>query len=290
MTRVAVLGATGQLGMDVAGTLRAADGYEVVPLGHEDVECRNAESVEAVLGSVRPDIVINCAAFVRVDECEQRPEEALHVNAIGALNVARATARMGACCVYVSTDYVFDGQKGQPYTEDDVPCPVNVYGVSKLAGEYLVRQSCPNWMIVRVASLFGKTGARGKGGNFVETVLRKIRAGEVLRVVTDTRMSPTYTVDAAHALEHLVAAGARGVFHATNEGSCTWFEFARKIIELAGIDARLEPTLSSADTAKARRPANSALRSDRLKGLVRDTPRPWGEALKAYLEERGHTR
>ncbi len=289
MTRVAVLGATGQLGADVVRTLQAADGYEVVPLGHEDVECTSAASVGAVLGNIRPDVVVNCAAFVRVDECEERPEEAFRVNATGALNVARTAAQIGARCAYISTDYVFDGQKGESYTEDDVPCPINVYGASKLAGEYLVRQSSTDWMIVRLASVFGKSGSRGKRGNFVETVLRKARAGETLQVVTDIRMSPTYTVDAAHALEGLVASGARGVFHATNEGSCTWFEFARQIIELAGIDARVEPTLSSEHVTKARRPANSALQSECLVGFVRDAPRPWEEALKAYLQEKGHT-
>lgn len=288
MTRVAVLGATGQLGTDVVRTLQATDGYSIVPLGHEEVECTSAESVGTVLSNIRPDVVINCAAFVRVDECEERPEEAFRVNTIGALNVARTAARMGARCTYISTDFVFDGQKGEPYTEDDVPCPVNVYGASKLAGEYLVRQSSTDWMIVRLASVFGKSGARGKSGNFVETVLRKARAGETLQVVTDIRMSPTYTVDAAHALERLVASGARGVFHVTNKGSCTWFEFARKIIELGGIDAHVEPTLSSEYATKARRPTNSALRSGRLDGFVRDAPRSWGEALKAYFEERGH--
>ncbi len=288
--RVAVLGATGQLGTDVVGTLRATDSYEVVPLGHEEVECSDAESVEAVLGNIRPDVVINCAAFVRVDECEQRPEQAFRVNAVGAFNVARTAARMGARCVYVSTDYVFDGEKGEPYTEDDAPGPINVYGASKLAGEYLVRQSCPDWMIVRLASLYGKSGARGKGGNFVETVLRKARAGDPLRVVIDIRMSPTYTIDAARTLEELLVSGARGVFHTANEGLCTWYEFACKAIELAGIEARVEPISASEYPTLARRPANSALRSDRLEKFIGDTPRPWEQALKSYLNEKGHTR
>jgi dTDP-4-dehydrorhamnose reductase len=276
------------LGTDVVRALRAADGYEVVPLRHEDVECTSSESVEVVLGNIRPGVVINCAAFVRVDECEERAEEAFHVNAIGALNVARTAARMGARCVYVSTDYVFEGRKGEPYTEDDVPCPVNVYGASKLAGEFLVRQSCPDWMVVRVASLFGRSGARGKGGNFVETVLRKARAEETLRVVTDTRMSPTYTVDAARALEGLVALRASGVFHLTNAGECTWYEFACKITELAGIGTHIEQISMSEYPTRARRPANSALRSGRLERLLKEVPRPWEEALRAYLREKGH--
>jgi len=288
--RVAVLGATGQLGTDVVGTFRATGRYEVVPLGHDDVECTSAESVDAVLNRVRPDVVINCAAFVRVDECEERPEEAFRVNAIGALNVARAAARMGAGCVYISTDYVFDGRKGEPYTEDDVPNPINVYGASKLAGEYLVRQACREWMIVRVASLFGRAGSRGKGGNFVETVLRKAQAGEPLQVVADVRMSPTYASDVACALGQLVASGARGVFHVANEGSCTWYEFASRIIGLAGMNALVEPTSASKYQARARRPVDSSLRSNRFGRMVGTTPRRWEEALQAYLEERRDTR
>lgn len=288
--RVAVLGATGQLGTDVVGTLRAAGSYEVMPLGHEDVECSNAESVESVLGNVRPNVVINCAAFVRVDECEQQPEEAFRVNAIGALNVARTAAQMGARCAYVSTDYVFDGRKGEPYTEDDVPSPVNVYGASKLAGEYLVRQSCPDWMIVRVSGLFGKSGARGKGGNFVETVLRKARGREALRMVADIRMSPTYTVDAARVLEGLLASGACGVFHAANEGSCSWYEFARKVLELVGFESPLNPVSSSEYPTEARRPPNSSLVSTRLHVAIGYRPQPWQDALRAYLEEKGHLR
>lgn len=284
--RVAVLGSSGQLGTDVVGVLRAAEIYEVVPLGHEEIECTDAASVEAVLSRVRPDVVINCAAFVRVDECEERSEEAFRVNGIGALNVARSASRIGACCVYISTDYVFDGRKGSPYTEDDVPCPINVYGASKLAGEYLVRQSCPDWMILRMASLFGKSGARGKGGNFVETVLQKARAKEPLRIVAEIRMSPTYTVDAAHAVEGLIASGARGVFHATNEGSCTWYEFAWKVIELSGMDAHVEPISASEYPTKARRPVNSSLRSDQLKRVLGKDCRPWGQALEAYFQEK----
>jgi dTDP-4-dehydrorhamnose reductase len=185
---------------------------------------------------------------------------------------------------------VFDGEKGEPYTEDDAPRPINVYGVSKLAGEYLVRQSCPDWLIVRVASLFGKSGARGKGGNFVETVLRKARAGETLRIVDDIRMSPTYTVDAAHAVEELIASGARGVFHAANEGSCTWYQFACKVIALAGMDARVTPIPTSEYPALARRPANSSLRGEYLDQVVGRLSRPWEEALLAYLGDKVDTK
>ncbi len=283
MMRVTVIGATGQLGSDLVRVLGATEGYEVCPLGHSDIECTDSNSVEHVLTAVRPDVVVNCAAFVRVDESEDRPAEAFQVNALGALRVARACAKAEALCVYISTDYVFDGEKSDSYTEDNRPRPINVYGTSKLAGEFLVQQASPRWLIARVASLFGKTGARGKGGNFVEAVLAKARGREPLRVVSDIRISPTCTLDAARALTSLLRRGATGLFHLTNQGSCTWYEFACKIVELAGAQIRVEPTVTSEYPTRARRPANSALQSVRLDTAVREELRPWEDALAAYI-------
>ncbi|HVH31737.1 MAG TPA: NAD(P)-dependent oxidoreductase, partial [bacterium] len=173
MSRVAVIGSRGQLGSDIVAVLRAAGSREVFAFTRDDVDVTDAEGVRRAIGAARPTVVINCAAFVRVDDCEDRPAQAFSVNALGADNVARASAEVGARCVYISTDYVFDGQKPQPYTEGDPPSPVNVYGTSKLAGEYLVRSRCPDALIVRVAATFGIAGASGKGGNFVETILRR---------------------------------------------------------------------------------------------------------------------
>ena len=282
------MGSTGQLGSDAVRVLLSR-GHEVMPLPHEVLEVADLEAVRVALRAIRPDVVLNCAGYVRVDDAEDQAIEAFRINAIGALNIGKVCGEWGATCVYVSTDFVFDGEKDTAYTEADAPHPINVYGASKLAGEYLVSQSCNDWIIIRVTSLFGKSGARGKGGNFVETVLRKARASETLRVVADTRVSPTYTVDATHALESLIVSGGRGVFHATNEGSCTWYEFACKIVELAGIDVRVEPITASDYPFRARRPVNSALRSERLERIEGAAPRPWVEALKAYLQENGRT-
>jgi dTDP-4-dehydrorhamnose reductase len=232
--------------------------------------------------------VVNCAAFVRVDDAEARPEDAFRVNGVGALNVARACAKLDALCVYVSTDYVFDGTKGAPYTEADTPHPINVYGISKLAGEYLVQATCPRWLIVRTASLFGKAGSSGKGGNFVETILAKARVGEPLRLVNDIRMSPTYTRDAAQALERLFFHSASGLFHLANAGNCTWYEFACKALELAGLDNSVEAISSSNYAMQAQRPRNSSLESSKLDLSLRGARRPWHEALKEYLIEKGH--
>lgn len=285
--KVGVLGSTGQLGSDVARVFREA-GHAVTPISHPEVEVADAASILTALEAIRPHVVVNCAAFVRVDEAESRPEEAFKVNAVGALNVARSCSALGAMCVYISTDFVFDGGKGAPYTEADRPHPINVYGTSKLAGEYLVQQACTRSLIARVASLFGKAGARGKGGNFVETILRRARSGEPLRVVDEIFMSPSYTIDVALALEKLVSAAATGIFHLTNAGKCSWYEFAREILRLASQDRRLEPIPSSEYPTKAKRPRDSTLISLRFPGIVPGGLRPWEEALRVYMAEKGH--
>ncbi len=277
-----VVGATGQLGTALVAALEEA-GVETVGLGHDEVEVTASDSVTRALQRERPTVVLNTAAFHKVDACEDDPGRAFEVNALGALHVARACREVGARCVYVSTDYVFDGTKPGPYTEEDPPEPVNVYGASKLAGEHLVRQTCPDALVVRVASLFGGGGARGKGTNFVLTVLDRARRGEPLRVVDDVRMSPTYTVDAARTVVELVRRGEAGTFHVVNAGSCTWYEFARRVVDLAGLPAHVEPTARDAYPIRARRPANSALSTAKLARLGLQL-RPWEEALAEYLE------
>jgi dTDP-4-dehydrorhamnose reductase len=288
--KIAVFGSTGQLGTDLVEVLRQEARFDVVPLSHGDADCTKADAVSRVVLKLRPHTVINCAAFVRVDDCEDQANLAFDVNAIGAFNVARACAAIDAHCVYISTDYVFDGMKENAYVESDQTSPINVYGVSKLAGEHLVRQTVPRWLIVRVSSLFGKTGARGKGGNFIETILAKAKKGDPLKIVDDIRISPTYTWDAAHVLRHLLENDVTGVVHAANGGSCTWCEFARQVLKLTDIDVSLEPILSNEYPAKARRPANSALISQRSPELFHKTPRTWQQALKDYLEKKGHIR
>ncbi len=285
MIPIAIIGSSGQLGSDLVKVLQQAEKYQVFPLSHSEVECTNSNSVKKALTELNPEIVVNCAAFVRVDECEDQPEKAFRVNALGAFHIARTCAELNALCVYISTDYVFDGRKEEPYTEEDSPCPINVYGTSKLAGEYLVRQVCSKWLIARIASLFGKSGARGKGGNFIETVLTKARSGETLNVINNIRMSPTYAYDASCMIESLIEQNARGVFHITNSGSCTWYEFAQKALDLVGLSGRLEPVSSADYLTRARRPKNSSLRSVKLSGKML---RPWDEALRAYLIEKAY--
>jgi dTDP-4-dehydrorhamnose reductase len=283
--RVAILGSSGQLGTDLVDVLRGDEQFEVVALTHQDADCTKVDEVRGVVSDIRPGAVINCAAYVRVDECEDHADEAFRVNAVGALNIAKACAEVDSLCVYISTDYVFDGEKETAYVESDTPNPINVYGTSKLAGEYLTRQAAPRWLIVRVSSLFGKTGARGKGGNFIETILDKAKKGEALRVVDDIRISPTYTRDAAEAVRQLLKTEVQGIIHAANFGSCTWHEFAKTALELCGLPSEVEAIDSLAYPTRAKRPMNSMLASCRFKN---HKVSPWQSALKFYLAERGY--
>lgn len=282
--KVAVVGAEGQLGTDFV-RIFTERGYDVAPLNHKQIDVTEPIAVDEVISEVQPEAVINCAAFHRVDDCEDRAGETFEVNAIGALNVARASEEAGAVGIFISSDYVFDGFKPQAYVEADRVHPLNVYGASKVAGELLVEQTCARWMVIRVASLFGVAGASGKGGNFVETILARAKSGSPLTVVDDIRMSPTYTLDVAEGVESLLTQQAWGLHHLTNAGSVSWHGFARKILELTGVEANLEATLSSDRPTRARRPANSALStSNPGSGSLRE----WEDALKAYLSEKGH--
>jgi dTDP-4-dehydrorhamnose reductase len=192
------------------------------------------------------------------------------------------------CSVHISTDFVFRGDKGSPYTEEDPAEPIDVYGTSKLAGEHLVRQGTSRWLIVLISSVFGSAGSGGKGGNFIETVLKKAQSGSPVQVVRDIWMSPTSTADAAEAIEALIRKGAEGIFHALNGGRCSWFEFAQAAFEMTGSRVALEPVRAASYITKARRPGDSSLSNECLEKNLGRAMRPWKDALKAYLIEKGH--
>jgi dTDP-4-dehydrorhamnose reductase len=245
--------------------------------------------VESSLNAMRSgDVVINTAAFHRTDDCEERPDLAFAVNAVGAQHVAAAAGARGASVVFLSSDYVFDGSKKTPYVESDTPRPINAYGISKLAGEMLVRQTNPRHYVVRISSVFGVAGSSGKGGNFVETMLAKARRAEAVAVVDDIVMAPTFAADAAGMLIELLARGASpGTYHLANAGECSWREFADAIFTLAGERARASAVHSGETATKARRPSYSVLGSEMLAPLGLRM-RPWREALEAYLVAKGH--
>jgi dTDP-4-dehydrorhamnose reductase len=281
-----VLGANGQLGSDVTAAF-AADGHEVSALTHQDVEITSPESVKLAFEKARPEIVVNAAAFSNVERCETDPVLAFRVNALGARNVAQACRVHGATIVHISTDYVFDGAKDMPYTEVDGPCPLNVYGNTKLSGEFFVRSANPRHFVVRVCGIYGRNPCRSKDGlNFVDLMLKLSKEREEIRVVADEFVTPTPTAEIARQLIVLSRTTRYGLFHATAEGSCSWYEFARSIFDLVGAKARLVQARPGEFSAKVPRPRNSVLENAALKREGLNVFRHWKEGLQEYLSNR----
>jgi dTDP-4-dehydrorhamnose reductase len=279
--RAAVIGSTGQLGQD----LMRAFGEETVGLTHQDLDVTDGVGVASAMHSLRPDWVFNTAAFHRVDDCETNPALAFAANALGAFNIARAAADVGAGVVFFSTDYVFGGEereRNNPYDEGDNVQPLNVYGVSKAAGEQLVMQANARHIVVRSAGLYGMATSR-KGWTFPELMINKAKIDGMVRVVTDQALSPTFTADLAQKTRELVEEDASGLFHLTNAGECSWFEFARAVFDLVGIEVAMEPIETGETRRRAHRPSYSALTTTRVQEAGLSPLRPWEEALGAYL-------
>jgi dTDP-4-dehydrorhamnose reductase len=284
--KIAVLGATGQLGRDVSGAFVAA-GDTVTELGHDAVDIASMESVKSALSQSRFDIVVNTAAFHHVEKCEADPALAFAVNSLGARHVGQVTDSLGAKLVHISTDYVFDGKKQAPYTEQDAAAPLNVYGNSKLSGEFLVRCANPRHFVVRVSAIYGSTPCRAKGGlNFVELMLKLSREREELRVVDDEFVSPTATIEIARQLVVLSRTSEYGLYHATAEGSCSWYEFARAIIDTTDTNVRLERARPGEFPAKVPRPKYSVLENAALKDRALNVFGHWKKGLETYLANR----
>lgn len=286
--KIAVLGAAGQLGRDLCPRLAALG--EVVPLSRADIDLAKPDAVtEEVIASYDSDFFVNCAAYNLVDKAESEPEAAFAVNALGVRMLARACDSAGVKLVHFSTDFVFglDRTGFSPRAEGDPPGPVNAYGASKLAGEYFALGEVYGALVIRTCGLYGVWGSGGKGGNFVETMLRLASQGKPLRVVADQRCTPSYAADVAAATVSLIEAGASGLFHVVNGGDCTWYEFAAEIFRQAGLKPDLTP-ITSAEfaAAAAKRPAYSVLSTAKLVAHGVPAPRPWPEALAAYLAER----
>jgi dTDP-4-dehydrorhamnose reductase len=287
--KAVVVGASGQLGSDVVLALGAA-GYETIPLTHEQMEISDAQSVADVLGRIQPAVVVNTAAMHHVEKCEADPERAHRVNAIGARNLAMVTRDQGSALVHISTDYVFDGSKPTPYVEGDEPRPLNVYGTSKLAGECYVRAINPRHFVLRTSALYGRKPCRAKGGlNFVELMLKLAREKGEMSVVDSERVSPTATAELAEQVAVLSKTEAYGLYHATAEGSCSWYEFAREILSVTGTAAKLNVAAPGQFPAKVRRPQYSVLENAALKCARLNCFTPWQGGLRRYLKHAGHT-
>ncbi len=285
MKKTAVIGSAGQLGRDLVSLLSG----EVVALTRAEADLTDAARLRACLESLRPNRVFNCAAYNFVDRAETEPRAAFDVNAWGVRSLAQICRDLDATLVHFSTDYVFglDSSRQSPWKESDAPGPLSAYGLSKLAGEYWVRMTCPRHFVIRTCGLYGLWGQGGKGGNFVETMLRIASQGKPLRVVDDQRCCPSFTQDVARAAIELADTGKFGLYHLTNSGDCTWFEFAAEIFRHAGSNANLT-RISSADYgAPARRPSYSVLDNGASVSIGVATPRSWQESLADYLFKRG---
>lgn len=284
--RVVVIGANGQLGSEFSAAWRDA---EVVGVTRAELDVTDADAAPRVIGSLRPDVVINTAAFHKVELCERDPETSFRVNATAARNVAAAAQRAGSAIVYISTDYVFPGDSGRPYIESDARRPLNVYGVSKMAGEDLVARACERHFIIRSSGLYGVRGASGKGGNFIETILRRAADTGRLQVVTDQTLSPTFTHDLARGIRSVVLNGRPGRYHVTNQGAVSWFEFASMAVRAAGLADRteIEPIESNSWDQVLQRPAYSVLENAAMREQAIPLLRPIDAALADYVAMRG---
>lgn len=281
--KIAVIGANGQLGVDVVNAFRS-NGDEVCPLSHSDIELSSLDSVSTYLQKLRPQIVINTAAMHHVENCEREPQKAFAVNGLGARNLSLVARDIEAALMHVSTDYVFDGSKGSPYEEMDAPRPLNVYGNTKLSGEYFVRSTADKHFVLRTSAIYGKNPCRAKGGlNFVELMLKLAKERNELRVVDSEVVTPTPTVEIARQMVVLSRSHKYGLYHATAEGSCSWYEFAREIFWLTNTKVNLQIAEPNEFPAKVARPKYSVLENRALKNYGLNVFKPWQDGLRDYI-------
>jgi len=265
--------------------MKTLDDAGVVGLDHKQIEIEDASSVEAALARIRPSVVINTAAFHNVEACEREPARAFAVNTLAVDRLAAACARIDAVFVTMSSDYVFDGKKNSPYGEHDEASPLNVYGVSKRAGELCAQRHGPRHVIFRTSGLYGIQTSTQKGHTFVDRLLRQVHAGETPRIVTDIVVSTSYAPDVAATMRRVLEREYFGVVHVTNAGGCSWFDFAQEALRVAGVSAPIAP-ISSRDLPRAaRRPAYSVLALDALASMGITMP-AWQDALKRYIAAR----
>ena len=277
--KVMVTGARGQLGQDLTRKLAQA-GHQVIAVDVQDFDLTDSAAVQSAVEAAEPNAIIHCAAYTAVDRAETEPETCCAVNAIGTLNLARAAVRADAKLLYISTDYVFHGDGTEPYEVNDPVGPRSIYGLSKLQGEEAVRSLMTRCFIVRISWVFG---AGGK--NFIRTMLRLSEDHREVRVVNDQVGSPTYTPDLSDFLCQLIVTDKYGIYHATNEGTCTWAELAERTFALAGRDCRVIPVPTSEYPTLARRPLNSRLSKACLDRAGFSRLPPWEDALARFLQE-----
>lgn len=276
--RILVTGVKGQLGFDVVNELEKR-GHTAIGVDVDEMDITDAEAVEKEMKADDLDAVIHCAAYTAVDAAEDNREICMRVNADGTRNIARVCKELGLKMVYISTDYVFDGKGERPWEPDDARNPLNVYGESKYQGELAVEECLDKYFIVRIAWVFGVNGK-----NFIKTMLKLAENHKEINVVNDQTGSPTYTYDLAVLLVDMVETEKYGRYHATNEGLCTWYEFAKEIFKQAGLDVKVNPVSSEEFPAKAERPHNSRMDKSKLTDNGFALLPTWQDALKRYLK------
>lgn len=278
--KVLVTGVRGQLGFDVMNELRRR-GYDAVGVNSDEMDVTNARQVQEVLTANAPEVVIHCGAYTAVDRAEEEPEVCRKVNAEGTKNIADMCASLDCKLIYLSTDYIFSGEGERPWEPDDMPNPLNVYGQTKYEGEQEIKSRLDKYFIVRISWAFGMNG-----NNFVKTMLRLGKENGAVRVVDDQIGSPTYTYDLAKLLVDMAESEAYGQYHATNEGICSWYEFAKEIFRVAGMDeVKVTPVSSDEFPTKAKRPKNSRMSKENLvKNGFNKLP-SWQDAVGRYVRE-----
>lgn len=277
--KVLVTGTKGQLGYDVVNELEKR-GHTAVAVDIEEMDITDAVSVERVITEAEVEAVIHCAAYTAVDAAEDNVEICRRVNAEGTKNIAKVCKKLDLKMIYISTDYVFDGEGERPWEPDDERHPLNVYGQTKYEGELAVEKYLEKYFIVRIAWVFGVNGK-----NFIKTMLKLSETHEELNVVDDQVGSPTYTYDLAVLLVDMVESDKYGRYHATNEGLCTWYEFAKEIFRQTGVEVKVNPVTSDMFPAKAKRPKNSRMSKEKLDANGFHRLPTWQDALERYLSE-----
>jgi dTDP-4-dehydrorhamnose reductase len=274
-----ITGGGGQLASDLQELL----GDDAVALSHASLDVADASALARAIEDAQPDVVINCAAFHNLDVCESEPDQAWAVNVRAVRDMAVRAPRL----VHLSTNYVFDGRREEPYGEDDVPAPRSVYAITKLAGEHAALAYGPRSLVVRAAGLYGVHGSVSKGGNFVQRMLGRARDGAALKMVADQRLQPTFTADLAAAIVDALQRDASGVVHLTAADACSWHEFTEAIMDLAGLDVPVEAVSTTVAPGGVDRPLNGVLARPRADAVGLATLRPWREGLEDYMSRAG---
>jgi dTDP-4-dehydrorhamnose reductase len=281
--KIVIIGANGQLGTDLMEAL--SPGNKVTGLSHHDIEITDINNIQSVLNTLKPDIVLNTAAYHVVPEAESFPDKAFSINGAGTLNLAKVCTNVNARLVHYSTDYVFDGKKQKPYTESDLPNPLNVYATTKLAGEHFALNYCEQCYVVRVSGIYGKVPSRVKGGNFVTTMIRLAQEKPEVRVVDDEILTPTPTAAIARNTASLIQTDQFGLYHMSCEGECSWYEFAKVIWDTLGLQTPLFRAKVKDFPMLVKRPVYSVLENSNLKTNGINEMPEWKEALVQFLQK-----